>query len=947
MLMADSSILDSSIDGVLAFDLDLKVTVWNKQMERFSGVKAKECLNKPVFELFPLFRQMHGTEILKVSKGKICIVQGMPFNASLNNGLEDHYEGYYTPIRNASGIVGVMGIVREVGYRPEWSESKESYFEDEGLPEFALENVVIGDIFTGDELQALQDSFAAATGVACIMIDNKGESITRPSKPKTMFKAMLSDKTVKKEFVGQFLNQPLRDDFYGQPMRCAVSGLCQGSAPIRVGKKLIATWIIGEAICHEFGDDEVNRYAPKTGLDPLQYREALKEALPVTEEQFININNLLNMMAGDLTRQAMERVKRGSDFNDLQKIENRLKNINRRREELTRIINKSPVTAFLWRTDVKRTVYFVTENIRQFGYSQEDFKSGKTKFLDIVYGEDVIGLENDFRKFLLNLQEKYFTREYRIVTKHGGLRWVQERSWPRVDASGKIEFQEGLLLDITVRKYAEEALIASEEQFKLLFERAPIGMALLTIDNEILKINNAFSESIGYGPEELSTGLFTDFIYPDDKQLMVGSIKQDNRTHEYQLELRFLKKDGGALYSIAKIALIYDALGQPSQKLVQIVDITNRKKAEIELIASQNKLHQAQSFAHLGNWELDLSDNKVSGSDEFFKIYGYDKIPVEFTLNEVLEPVIPAFKDQIRISFNEFLSEKKQDLDEEYKITRRGDGKTVAVQMKAELVWNGNNNPYMVLGTVQDITDRKSIEEELTTRNAELTNFVYKVSHDLRSPLLSVFGLITLIKNNRLDEDTGKYLALIEERVHRLDAFIMDILSHSKNLYTEIQVEKIEFKKIIESAFDGLSYLNNYTQIKRHIHVAKKDFYSDPQRLKNIFRNLIANSIQYMHPSRKNAFVNVDVSVSERYASIVIEDNGLGIDKPVVPKIFDMFYRGIEISKGSGIGLYIVKQAVEKLGGSISVESEVSAGSKFFITLPNLSGRPAQKKAEG
>jgi len=945
--MSDGSILDNSIDGVLAFDLDLKITVWNKQMERFSGVKASDCLNKSVFELFPLFRQMHGTDILKVAKGKISILQGMPFNPVLNNGLEDHYEGYYTPIKNKDGaIVGVMGIVREVGRRPEWSRSVDNFLDEDDLPEFLLEDVWIRDVFTVDELQALQDSFAAATGAACVMIDHKGDLVTRPSKPKTMFKAMLSDKSLKEQFVGQFLRTPPQDDLYGQPARCSVSGLCQGSAPIRVGKKQIATWIIGEAVCHEFREEEINRYSAQTGLHPRQYKEALKEALPVTEEQFVNINNLLNMLAGDLTRQATERVRKGSEFNDLQKIESRLKNINKRREELTRIINKSPVTAFLWKTDFRRTVYFVTENIRQFGYSQEDFKSGKIKFLDIVYGDDVISLENDLRRFLLNLEEKYFTREYRIVTKHGGLRWVQERSWPRVDASGKIEFQEGLLLDITLRKYAEEALIASEEQFKLLFERAPIGMALLTIDNEILKVNKAFSENIGYDPSELAAGLFTDFIDQEDRLLMSESEKglQLNRSQECQLELRFTKKTGETLYSIAKIAFIYDLQGQPSQKLVQIVDITNRKQAEMELIASQNKLHQAQSFAHLGNWELDLSSNKIAASEEFFKIYGYDRIPARFTLTEFLDPIIPAYKEQIKNSFQEFLSGKKPELDEEYKIERKGDGQIVAIQIKAELVSNGGEMPNMALGTAQDITHRKKIEEELTTRNAELTNFVYKVSHDLRSPLLSVFGLISLIKANGFNEDTSKYLDLVEERVHRLDTFIMDILSHSKNLYTEIEVEKIDFKTIIDSAFADLSYLPNFAKVKRRVNAAKKNFYSDPQRLKDIFRNLIANSIQYMHPSRKNPYISIDVSVSDRYASIVIEDNGLGIDQAVIPKIFNMFFRGIEISKGSGIGLYIVKQAVEKLGGNISVESEVSVGSKFFVTLPNLSGNSSNKR---
>lgn len=936
--MSESSIIDNSIDGILAFDLDLKITIWNKQMERFSGVKQAACLNKPVFELFPLFRQMHGTDILKVSKGKISILKGMPFNPALNNGLEDHYEGYYTPVRDENNrITGVLGVIREVGYRPEWSDGSDSIFEDD-LPESMLENVGIRDIFSTDELQVLQDSFAAATGVTLLMIDPEGEQITLPSNARTVFKTILADKRLIKEHIRQFLDFPEKKDVFGEHSRCCLSGLCQGLSHIAIGKKYIATWIIGEVQCHEYAEDDLAIYSERTGIPVNQFRDALAEALQATEEQFINIHNLLSMLAYELTRQALDRVKKGREFTDPHKIESQLKNISKRREELTRIINKSPVIAFLWRTDLKRSVYFVSENIRQFGYSQEDFRSGKIRFLDIVFSDDVMTLENEFRRFLLNLQEKNFNREYRIVTKNGGVRWVQERSWPRIDAAGKIEFQEGLLLDITVKKYAEEALVASEEQFKLLFERAPIGMALLTIDGEILRVNKAFSENIGYEFPELATFTIDDLIHPDDNTVMAEgeqSLKQQD-ANEYQVEIRFVKKSGETLFSIAKVALIYDAKGEPYQKLVQIVDITNRKTAEIELIASQNKLHQAQSFAHLGNWELNLFNNNIVASGEVYKIYGYNKAPLKFTLNEFLEPVVPDFKESIRKSFNEFVTGKKQELDEEYKITRKGDGKVVAVQTKAEFTLSPDGRTNMVLGTLQDITERKRIEEELTTRNSELTNFVYKVSHDLRSPLLSVFGLISLVKNKQFDDETAKYISLIEERVHRLDAFIMDILSHSKNLYTEIQVEKIEFRKVIDSTFKDLSYMNNYPRIKKQINIARKDFYSDPQRLKDIFRNLIANAIQYIHPSRKTNFINIDISVSDRYASIVIEDNGLGIDKQVVPKIFNMFYRGIEISTGSGIGLYIVKQAVEKLGGNISVESEISQGSKFFITLPNL-----------
>jgi PAS domain S-box-containing protein len=757
-----SKILESSIDGIVAFDKELRITLWNKQMELFSGVKEEKCLGKYAFEIFPLLKKQSGLALQKVLKGRASIIKGMPFNPVLNNGLKDYYEGYYSPIRNEKEeVTGIMGIIRELGYRP---------------------------------THAIHSH------------ETNGESI-----------------------------------------------------------------------------------------DQENHRE----------------------------------------------IANQLININKRREELARIINKSPVIAFQWEIAPGRPISFVSENINQFGYSQEEMQSGRTGFSSIIFKEDLFGLEFALQEYLIKLDETNFTREYRIVTKHGGIRWILERSWPRMEENGEFRYMEGLLIDITVKKFAEEALAASEEQFKLLFERAPIGMALLSVDGEILRVNKAFSELMGFEQDELTNSRFDVKIHPHDTHLFKIGDKEllINNSSEYQVENRYVKENGDILYAITKIALLLDAKGAPYQKLVQIVDITIRKKAENELVESQNKLQQAQSFAHLGNWEMNIANHRFSASDEVYNIFGCEIKSELKTFDDFLNQIAPHYQEQVKKSFYQFVGGNKPELNEEYKIVRRCDGKILAVQTKAEMVFDENKEPLMAIGTIQDITERKTIEEELKTRNDELTNFVYKVSHDLRSPLLSVTGLITLIKKTMLDQDQKKYVSLVEDRVKRLDTFIMDILSHSKNLYTDITIEKIKFQKIIDDAFDDLAYLDNASKIRRKINISRKGFYSDQQRLKDVFRNLISNAILYIHPSKESNFIRIDISISERYASIVIEDNGLGIDKTVCPKIFNMFYRGTEISNGSGIGLYIVNQAVEKLGGSISVESVISEGTKFFITLPNLADK--------
>lgn len=135
-------------------------------------------------------------------------------------------------------------------------------------------------------------------------------------------------------------------------------------------------------------------------------------------------------------------------------------------------------------------------------------------------------------------------------------------------------------------------------------------------------------------------------------------------------------------------------------------------------------------------------------------------------------------------------------------------------------------------------------------------------------------------------------MGLIETRVKQLDSFINDVLSHSKNLKLAITLDEI-------------------------------------------FRNLISNTIKYLNPHIEDPFASIDIVVTENAAIINFNDNGIGIAEGALPKVFEMFYRATEYSEGSGIGLYIVKNAIQKLGGEITIDSEIGVGTSFYIMIPN------------
>ncbi len=151
----------------------------------------------------------------------------------------------------------------------------------------------------------------------------------------------------------------------------------------------------------------------------------------------------------------------------------------------------------------------------------------------------------------------------------------------------------------------------------------------------------------------------------------------------------------------------------------------------------------------------------------------------------------------------------------------------------------------------------------------------------------------------------------------------------------EISIAKVDFNRIIQQTFSDLNYLDGTKEIIRSIKIEGIDFYSDPWRISEILRNLISNAIKYRRLENVLSEINVKITIDNLRAEIIFSDNGIGISESSLSKIFEMFYRATEQSDGSGIGLYIVKNAVEKLGGQIYVASRVGQGTRFNIILPN------------
>jgi PAS domain S-box-containing protein len=264
-----------------------------------------------------------------------------------------------------------------------------------------------------------------------------------------------------------------------------------------------------------------------------------------------------------------------------------------------------------------------------------------------------------------------------------------------------------------------------------------------------------------------------------------------------------------------------------------------------------------------------------------------------------------------------------------------------------ECVSQPDKRKEFLIVNIRDITERKQAEQDLKSKNTELEkinkeldSFVYSASHDLRAPLKSVLGLVNLSKMdyemNNFSSLT-EYTYLIENCITKLDDTIQKIINYSGNARSEVVLEPIYFEEIINEIFEKLKYIPRYTMIKKTISVENDgSFVSDKGRIVIIFNNLISNAIKYSNPAINNSFINIDIKIASKEAVIIFEDNGIGINEKYIDKIFNMFYRATEKSDGSGLGLYIVKEIIDKLKGKIEVSSILGKGTKFTIRIPEM-----------
>lgn len=231
----------------------------------------------------------------------------------------------------------------------------------------------------------------------------------------------------------------------------------------------------------------------------------------------------------------------------------------------------------------------------------------------------------------------------------------------------------------------------------------------------------------------------------------------------------------------------------------------------------------------------------------------------------------------------------------------------------------------------------KQALDQLSERNFELDQLMYKTSHDLRSPLSSILGLVNLANLDPDKNNLHSYLHMIEGRIKKLDEFINSMLNYGRVNRGEIKVTRINLRSVMTAAIQQLENVENYKLVHAQLKIKNEaiPFNNDALLINIIASNIISNAYKYCNPETKS-FLKIHVEISPLSASLSFKDNGIGIQQEHMDKIFNMFYRATDRSQGSGLGMYIVKQAVEKVNGNILIKSTYGEGTEIKITLPNL-----------
>lgn len=472
-----------------------------------------------------------------------------------------------------------------------------------------------------------------------------------------------------------------------------------------------------------------------------------------------------------------------------------------------------------------------------------------------------------------------------------------------------------------------------------IVENSDDGIIGKTLDGIITSWNKGAEKIYGYSANELigkNISILVPPNHPDEMPRILEIIKKGGRIDRY--ETQRITKDGKTIFVSLTISPIKDKSGKIIGASTIARDTTQRRSMEESLRKSKAILDRAQFIAHVGNFAWNAKKNEMNWSDEVFRIYGYKPQDFQPTIDWFVQRIHSDDRARVlrlvKIAFNE---NKLFNID--FRIIRH-DGSVRYMNMVADrVVRNPAGDPKWMYGIVQDITERKLIEERLREAKAQAELYVDIMGHDINNLNQAAIGNLELIQDDsNLDQEQRESIgdalnavrgsASIIDNVRKVQAINVEKVAFQRMDINDMILESIQEAPIPEGKHVSINYTPKSGLI-----------INGNSLMKEVFSNIIGNSIKY-----SGDVVVIDIWVDEvsktgkKFYDVSIADNGHGIPDEVKPKLFNRFQRGTTKAHGKGLGLFIVKSLVERVSGNVVIEDRVpgdyARGAKFIVSLP-------------
>ncbi|RUT72126.1 PAS domain-containing sensor histidine kinase [Flavobacterium cupreum] len=500
--------------------------------------------------------------------------------------------------------------------------------------------------------------------------------------------------------------------------------------------------------------------------------------------------------------------------------------------------------------------------------------------------------------------------------------------------------------DVTEQVVSRKKIEEREKMYRDLIHKLPVATYSCDRDGRITIYNKAAVALWGKEPQ-IGKDMWSDSWNmnaakknPEPQSLCSLASALTEEEANFRKEIIIQRPTGEKRNVLPYPVPFRNAKGQITGAVIVLVDITEMKLTQKQLKKSEKKYRYLFDNNPMPMWIIDLVTFKFLDVNKMAVAhYGYSR--EEFLSMTALD--IRPNNDKKNFLKSSDTSEINQSNYNRGKWNHlRKDGSVFPVEIIAHDIMYEGSRARLILSN--DITDRTKAEinlekrnKELLKTNAELDKFVYSVSHDLRSPLTSVLGLLSFIETESKEADTVIHAEMIRSSINRLDDFIKNILSYSRNKRTGLRLEKISLQESLLEVVNSLQSTRDAKGIQYDIKVTQqRSFYTDRLRFNTILENLISNAIKYQKKEESGRYIKIAGHADNETLHLTIADNGIGIAPAYHQKIYDMFFRLSGKKEGSGIGLYIVKDAIEILQGSINIASEEGIGTTFTITLKNL-----------